>query len=421
MQKIRFHGFTAFILSLFMLLSFAVFPITTFAASSAEESIEYLYQRARNNQQYDSDNNPDVDAQAAKNKIIDYIEEHAAEVDPITIKGGYKLIEDAVKAADVDDGLATVWKEEFKEKAQALEVPFSNENGNADYIKAGEKTNILTWNNTEVNGESVSANSAGVLQSLIGLISTSDMMKYFTSPMCSLAIALVVAYGCIGLMNLSMERSVTGEAVTREFIKIAVGIWIIYNFQNILLIIINFGSWVLQRLQMAISMNDTNASNIEIALLRSFISILDTNVNITEVKALICQGLWNIIKDLGSEAGEFVVVIGSWFGNSFIQFASSLAIYSVVIEIAVRYIVTPLAIADMYSERNRSNAWQWLKKFIACLLTGAVMYLIIFATDAFKRSVDMFMDPITPVAINLTMIGMLARARGIANDIVGVH
>ena len=62
-----------------------------------------------------------------------------------------------------------------------------------------------------------------------------------------------------------------------------------------------------------------------------------------------------------------------------------------------------------------------LKKLFAVSMQGAVIFLIIYVTDIFKDSLGASFSVITNTAINLTMIGMFAKSRQIANDIIGVH
>lgn len=132
-------------------------------------------------------------------------------------------------------------------------------------------------------------------------------------------------------------------------------------------------------------------------------------------------GLGNVVSDLGSGLSGLFGSITGLFGNGLVQLASSLVVYAVAIEIAIRYLFTPLAIADLYSEKWRSNGWMWLKKLFAVSMQGAVIFLIIYVTDIFKDSLGASFSVITNTAINLTMIGMFAKSRQIANDIIGVH
>jgi hypothetical protein len=86
----------------------------------------------------------------------------------------------------------------------------------------------------------------------------------------------------------------------------------------------------------------------------------------------------------------------------------------------VRATFTPIAIADMYNDTLRSSAVRYIKKIVALALTGVVMYVILYSTNTLKQHIP-FYDPVALMAINLTMLGLLARARSIAEDIIGVH
>ena len=177
---------------------------------------------------------------------------------------------------------------------------------------------------------------------------------------------------------------------------------------------------MIEKLQLSFT-NTSYADSMEYALVNSFIQTIEENNPITEIKSSFATGVGNLAQGLLNQFGNIFNSFSGFIGNGIIQLASSLAIYSVAIEIGVRYVFTPIAIADLYSEKFRSNGVMWLKKLLACVLTGAVIYMIIFVTDAFKDSVGATFSVITNMAINLTMIGMLFRARQIANDIVGCH
>lgn len=380
------------------------------------------------------------EAEKIRDGIVEYLKEHRDELaDDPTVKGGYKLIDAAIASIDGDEGIAQTWKPMFKEQALALGVEFEsvhntislddgssftitdNKKANGDFVDAAVKVNILTWNNTEVGGETVANHNRGVVQDLIkALDSNSSFVSGFTDPLKGVAMALTIAFGAYGLIMLSMEKSVTGEAVTREFIKMVIGLFVIYNFRTIALALISFGTWMLQALQTSLGSMDYQASSVEYALLSSFSNLTETSL-LSSLAESVFTGAVNLIKDAATGATQGLSEIMGSFGNGIIQVASSLAVYSVAIELAVRYAVTPIAIADLYSEKFRSSGIAWLKKLLACVITGTIMYLIIYITDVFKNVLGANFSVITNTAINLTMIGMLFRARQIANEVVGAH
>ena len=151
------------------------------------------------------------------------------------------------------------------------------------------KVNILTWNNNTVGGEQVQKVNSGAIQDMIDGIEKSGILTNFMTPLAAIGIALVIAFGGASLINLSMERSVTNEAVTREFIKIVIGVFIIYNCRTFALAIISAGSWVIEKLQLSFT-NTSYADSMEYALVNSFIQTIEENNPITEIKSSFATG-----------------------------------------------------------------------------------------------------------------------------------
>ena len=414
-----------FVTAILLILIHLFTPIATYADNSSK--IEDLYAQAEKkaeNQRNQDDGEEDKTAIEQCQEMIKELRgmRDSIEANP-TIRGGYDII-DEIK---INGDFGSLWKSNFREEAQSLGIEFGDLTGRDDGQKMNDeiqdsavKVNILTWNNNTVGGEQVQTVNSGAIQDMIDGIEKSGILTNFMTPLAAIGIALVIAFGGASLINLSMERSVTNEAVTREFIKIVIGVFIIYNCRTFALAIISAGSWVIEKLQLSFT-NTSYADSMEYALVNSFIQTIEENNPITEIKSSFATGVGNLAQGLLNQFGNIFNSFSGFIGNGIIQLASSLAIYSVAIEIGVRYVFTPIAIADLYSEKFRSNGVMWLKKLLACVLTGAVIYMIIFVTDAFKDSVGATFSVITNMAINLTMIGMLFRARQIANDIVGCH
>lgn len=424
-----------FVTTVLLILIHLLIPITSYAADDERNSeLEQMYEEAEiiAGKQTNSSGEIDETAKESCEEVLERIKESRETLEnKPTIRGGYEVIEDICTFGGhdiegIDITFQHIWKEEFREVAQSMGVEFGDllagdkQEMNDEIQDAAIKVNILTWNNSTVGGEQVQTANSGAIQDMIDGIEKSGIFTDFMTPLAAIGIALVVAFGGSSLITLSMERSVTSEAVTREFIKIIIGVFIIYNFRTIALAVMGFGSWVIQTLQVSFS-NTDYAETVEYALVKSFSNVMEEHNPITEIITNSSMGLGNIGAGIAQQFGNIFNSISGLIGNGIIQLASSLAIYSVAIEIGVRYVFTPIAIADLYSEKFRSNGVMWLKKLLACMLTGAVIYMIIFVTDAFKDSVGATFSVITNMAINLTMIGMLFRARQIANDIVGCH
>lgn len=400
------------------------------------EAIESYYTAAGTIEQIDDDGSINTEANQARDVIIQYLKDNSDQLygntgDP-TIQGGYKLIEGAIKAAGLQGQNVEVnWKKYFKENAQALGVQFNSllllgqtnaKSPNSSIEDSAKKINILTWDNsTDSQGHILERENQGVLKRIFEEFDDSGFVQNFLSPLCAISIAITIAFFCTNLMTMMTEKNCTDQAIQREFVKLIIGIWIIYNFRSIALFLIDAGAWVLSKLQLSITSSGAQGKSVEYALIKSFVTTLQSCNPFTNIHMGWMQGVGQSLADMGSElSGVFGDLTGS-LGSGLIQLVSSLAIYSVVLELAARYVFTPIAIADLYSEKFRSSGVQWFKKLLALALTGAVMYMVVFVADVFKEALGATFSVITNMAINLTMLGMLFRARQIANDIVGTH
>ncbi|MEI3179396.1 MAG: hypothetical protein V8S93_02135 [Lachnospiraceae bacterium] len=358
--------------------------------------------------------------------------------DDPTVEGGYKIIDEILKDSQVNlgDGVELSWKKYFKQEAMALGVNFDSayatitdesgtevgsykdtSAGNSDAEAAGIKTNILTWNKTtDQNGNALSKANQGMVSKL--LTSVSENMKDFSDNIRAFAIALAITFGAVGMMNMIQDKNASNEALSREFIKLMIGVWFIYNYKFFALLIIRAGTLLLEGVMTGVHGSSGNA--VEYAITKSFLTVCGSG-NVTEITSKWYAGIGAALSDAASSLSGIFGSITGLFGNGIVQIASSLVIYAVVIELVVRYLFTPLAIADLYSEKWRSNGWMWLKKLFAVSMQGAVIFLIIYVTDIFKDGLGASFSVITNTAINLTMIGMFAKSRQIANDIIGVH
>lgn len=381
----------------------------------------------------------DADSAPKRDRIVELLEEKLdsedLKKDP-TVEGGYKIIDEILKDEKVDlantmSGVKVQWKKYFKEEAMALGVNFGSTTyesetgdeivnagaGDNDAVDAGVKVNILTWNRTKDEHDTAfSKANQGMVSKLLEKVSTE--MAGFSDNIRTFAIALAITFGAVSMMNMIQDKNASNEALSREFIKLMIGVWFIYNYKFFALLIIRAGTLILENV--IVGVQGSSGAAVKYALVKSFVSVISQNQLATMGSDWVA-GLGNVVSDLGSGLSGLFGSITGLFGNGLVQLASSLVVYAVAIEIAIRYLFTPLAIADLYSEKWRSNGWMWLKKLFAVSMQGAVIFLIIYVTDIFKDSLGASFSVITNTAINLTMIGMFAKSRQIANDIIGVH
>lgn len=352
-----------------------------------------------------------------------------------TIKAGYDQIEKVIEIAygtlpwwdlktEINvQALRNIWKSQFRREAEAYGIEygntFSNQGSTAEEIEnASIKVNLLTWNRDKKNNGTAIANlEQGVVMKFLRAF---DSFSGFTTWTRGIAIALTITFGCSTIMTMTMDRNASMETLQREFIKILFGIWVIMNYKFFALLIIRLGTIITEHV-MITDFNSAKGKYVYLTMCQSLSEIVEESPNIFGFGVMQMQGQGGYVgTGIGNAISNFASTISNFVGGGLTQMASSLTVYAVIIEIGLRYMFTPIAIADLYSEKFRSNGWIWLKKLFAVSMQGAVIFMIIYSVDVLKNAIDTA-SVITNTAINLTMIGMFAKSRQIANDIIGVH
>lgn len=428
----------SFVLLFYMMVSICL-PITAYAESYDDQIKEY---QDSIEEIMDLVEQEDKDTAEKYQAIIDVLFSDEtkrsftdANSSNYTIKAGYAKIDEAIKAAnstmnwleriaDINvNALSNVWKSQFRKEAEAYGIEYGNTFGTkgsaAEEIEnASIKVNLLTWDRDKKNNGSVIAQlEQGVVMKFLKAF---DSFSGFTTWTRGIAIALTIVFGCTTIMTMTMDRNASAETLQREFIKVLFGIWVIMNYKFFALLIIRLGTIITERV-MITDFNSEKGKYVYLTLCQSFSELVQEAPNISQFGIMQLQGQGGYVgSGIGNAASNFVGTISNFVGGGLTQLASSLTVYAVVIEIGLRYMFTPIAIADLYSEKFRSNGWMWLKKLFAVSMQGAVIFMIIYAVDVLKNAIDTT-SIITNTAINLTMIGMFAKSRQIANDIIGVH
>ena len=124
--------------------------------------------------------------------------------------------------------------------------------------------------------------------------------------------------------------------------------------------------------------------------------------------------------------GPVLSLITKLAGSAIISFIISLTVYAVAIDIGVRFVFTPLAVADLFSEKFRSTGVRWLKSFAASALQGVIIYVIVIVGTQLREILESGalipgFSPVTSCIVNLTMIGLFVKSAGIAREITGPH
>ena len=116
----------------------------------------------------------------------------------------------------------------------------------------------------------------------------------------------------------------------------------------------------------------------------------------------------------------------NFIGGNVINGIISLTVYAIAIETCIRFVFTPVAVGDMFSEKFRSSGVRWLKGLAACALQGTIVYVTVLIGTNLRDILESGaaipgFSPVTSALVNFTMIGFFAKSKSIANEIVGTH
>lgn len=126
-----------------------------------------------------------------------------------------------------------------------------------------------------------------------------------------------------------------------------------------------------------------------------------------------------------------MILIIPWILSLLMCIVAQFIAFSILIELGVRKAFAPFAIVDIYSEGMRSPGMRYLKRYLATFLKIAVCLLVCYlgielmgisAQDNianFDSLGDCLQYIFRIIAINFTVLGVMAKAGEYANDVVG--
>lgn len=273
---------------------------------------------------------------------------------------------------------------------------------------------------------------------IVGLLKRFEEGKFATISILlqSIAAALVVAFGATNLLKISTDRMASYDSVIREFAKILFGMWFIFNYRYFTILILRFGTYFTEIILDGVSFETENSqvpATIRYALWRGLKEMMANGSADSYLKGM-SSAASNILGYTGASenaggveetiaqlfGGVGSLLGGSAAGGTIVNLAVNWVVFAILIELAIRYVFTPIAIADLYSEGFHSNGMRWLKKLLSCCISGGLIYISMYAANIIKVQLT-GIHPLQTAAINLTMIGFFVKSRMIADEIVGVR
>lgn len=420
--------------------------VPAFAAMSLEEYDQEMYAATR---QLIED---EIYDETIRNTELEILEAFKSEIygnsDLTNQQKGSKVIAKIAKDKNVRD---TQWKSAFQKSCENYSVPNGTSDERSDSFDAEmdslalSKLHILQWDQDQ----------SGVNKSALKIMLTEFMrtpaIQNVMGICMSLAAALCIAFGIGSIIEKAAEKNISTDALWREFIKMIVGLVIIFNSLYFAAVIIYIGNLILSA-----ALNNTNtqtvvaanANRTHMALWQSFVTMekaggisLATrtagggdgnafSVALNAAKSFM-SGMMGSITNVPGQifntitggSGMIFDIITKLAGAGIMNFIISLTVYAIGIDIGLRFIFTPLAVADLYSEKFRSTGVRWLKALAAASLQGVIVYVVVIVGTALRTTLEggaafAGFAPVTGTIVNLTMIGFFAKSKAIANEII---
>lgn len=316
----------------------------------------------------------------------------------------------------------------------SLLVDSGKENKDAETIQADKSSKMiqkLRWGQKDSDSR----------VNIVGLLKRFEEGKFaaISTILQSISAALVVAFGAANLLKLSSDRMASYDGVLREFAKIIFGVWFIFNYRYFTILVLRIGTYFTEIILDGVTFDTEQsqvAATLRYGLWKSLEGLMSDGsadsilhgVSSAASNVLGYTGVseklsgWDSFQELIAKGfgGVTSVMGGAAIGGTIVNLAINWVVFAILIELAIRYVFTPIAIADLYSEGFHSNGMRWLKKMLSCCLAGGLIYISMYAANIIKTQL-IGIHPIQTAAINLTMIGFFAKSRQIADEIVGVR
>lgn len=378
----------------------------------------------------------DLSNKSAEEKLIDALKEKLSDESLNTVDDGNKIINEIAKDQSIN---ASVWKSLFSKACETYNVPKDKKEVTADVSALNDATNklhILWW-----DGDNGGTNTSAMKLMIEKLLDPSSPAYTVMSMCTALGATLCLVFSVMNIMEKATERSVSTEALWRSFLQMCLGVWIIYNCLYIASAIIYIGGNVILKgvIQTAKSTSENGAAmKMRIAMWETVLAAANDN-GITGLKGSVASGAWGVVtqflKSMSTAALTVYGITTGWtfllkfinfVGGSFINGIISLTVYAIAIETCIRFVFTPIAVGDMFSEKFRSTGVRWLKSLAACALQGTIVYVTVLIGTNLRDILESGaaipgFSPVTSGLVNFTMIGFFVKSKSMANEIVGMH
>lgn len=275
----------------------------------------------------------------------------------------------------------------------------------ADYIQTGVAKSIINiYKGTDQFGNVKDEFVKNNMSSISGISTGADAIK-------GVAGALVVLIALANFFENVQKGQEEMEAVFKVIIEICVAGMFIINLNPIMTKIGEVGDYFVTQF-----VNDPSKGAATDSTTKQILMVLT-----------------------GKDCGTFIwwtqaviTLFLPWLATLIMTIAAKFLMLQVFIEIGVRKIFTPIAVADIYREGFRSPGARWLKRYFAVFLKLAMILAVVAIGShllnkldvssfmgADKTIFDVFEYFINIIAIQFTIVGFMFKTSELANEVVG--
>lgn len=226
------------------------------------------------------------------------------------------------------------------------------------------------------------------------------------------AIVLLVLFFLIEMTDLVSRDNFTIDHMIKLAIKFVLGLFLMENGLELLQGMFDFGSAITGGITEYLSNNSEGFT-----------------ADIDGIKASINQG--TKMTDGIKRFGQALPLLVPYFGSFIVTILIKVTCWSRVVEIVVRSMMAPIAMADIYSGGTNSNGFRYLRKYLAVCLQGAFIVATLIGSAFVKGtilgggSVSSLTEFTTTYALSLlvfsfSIAALLTKSQGWANDLCGV-
>lgn len=261
-------------------------------------------------------------------------------------------------------------------------------------------------------------------------IQTSSFDTVFTtavSVMKTIGFALCLFFFIMTLVDLMTSERLSFEIFWKHFLKLALGVFMVDNAEKVKEFVIDFGTAFMEDINLTMTPGGTNP----------FMQNGEFIMALTGFGVEVPLG-WLILFGLGFLIGLFPLLLGLIF-----QGATILIGFSRLLELYLRCVFLPVALALMTDDGWRGAGGRYIKKIIAVSVQGVALiiigYLVAFACagtlDSIASSYSIgsgtylsitellsacFSTIVISLGLGLAGLSLMFKSMGIINDVFGV-